>query len=255
MSARNRNLMISVAIGLFCGACAKFFNGQSYVVSITLSLAVGLLWDIRMEIRDCQDLQEETRKRLMGMLELLPGAILKDVIGLANHVELHVPKDKIPDAWGKLLRKVETEYVATNYIADLYGEGWVKEPMKTQATIASKIRKVYIVKNDTELNAEIWAFREQEASGMNVKYIFESAIDADPVLAAKRAAVGELDFGVFDRRQVLMWKLDAQRKVDSCRVLLDPVKADEFAQFFDVLFAHPEARRLPKVSGSPSGVI
>jgi hypothetical protein len=208
-----------------------------------------------MEIRDCQDLQTETRKRLMGLLELLPGAILKDVIGLADYVELHVPKDKIPDAWGKLLRKVEIEYVATNYIADLYGEGWVKEPMKTQATMASKIRKVYIVKNETELNAEIWAFREQEATGMNVKYIFESAIDADPVLAAKRVAVGELDFGVFDRRQVLTWKLDGKRKVNSCRVLLDVAKAEEFAHFFDVLFAHPEARRLPKAPGSFAGVI
>jgi len=74
--------------------------------------------------------------------------------------------------------------------------------------------------------------------------------DDDNVAAKQKKVEGNIDFGIFDSKVVLLWVLDeSSRRWKRGEVVLDERRVKEYAEFFDALFREATGFRPQKKGG------
>jgi RimJ/RimL family protein N-acetyltransferase len=184
-------------------------------------------------------IQEYSSSRKFGLLRII------DSLGLT------ITADRVPQIWRQLLWDVQKEYVATNYIRNIYDEPWADAALAIQAAKIQErlqVRKVFIVDDERELRRCLDLFHRQESAGVQARYLLKPRLSADPDLAAALKPIeGQIDFGVFDQSLVLRWDLSpAERTVIGGAVLTVDHEVGKFREAFKSLYdkAHPLPPRL-----------
>lgn len=162
-----------------------------------------------------------------------------------------IPSGRMDEVWLELIWGIRSEYLATNYInaPALYRTGYAGSALAIQSTkiktMSAKIRKVFIVDSDNELNEIRDILTQQKEAGIEVKYIHKKKIDANQGLAAKCAHLETIDFGLFDSHVLLLWFLGKKkRSVEEGKVLVGG-NFEDYKIFFNSLYN--EAREFRSV--------
>jgi hypothetical protein len=218
-------------------------------LSIAFLLASVLLW--LQSSNKKLDKLEEIGTQLDGFkseLDRLENSLAEKSKSSAELEELfhfrrdRVSADNMRKMWTSLLWKVQEDYWATNYILDseIYLKGYADSAFAIQeAKIKAQhvnIKKVFIVKDEAELQSMQPIFKRQSDLGIRVKYIIFDAIEKDPSLKVKAAKLDTIDFGLIDSRITLLWFLNDQRAVEGGQVALGVDQVMIYKDFFETLF-------------------
>jgi RimJ/RimL family protein N-acetyltransferase len=168
-----------------------------------------------------------------------------------DSLNLQIEADRVPEVWRQLLWDVEEEYLATNYIRDIYDTAWADAALAVQAAkIKDKVnvRKVFIIDDEQELRNCLDLFHRQDSAGIVARYIYKNDMGHNLQAAGKIAKLGgQFDFGIFDRKFVLRWNLaPKKRTVESGSIVTNLASVEEFQEIFEALYgaAQPLPPRL-----------
>jgi RimJ/RimL family protein N-acetyltransferase len=216
--------------------------------------------------------------QVQGRIDAIEGQMRSLVSQIASSEETHAQRlmllkfgqrqlyepAELPDLWGELLWSFRQTYIATNHIrsfgdgddsekAGFYHEGFARTAHELQAFRIRfhhvTVRKVHIVDDPAELADISGTIAEQQAAGMDIKYIFWRHLRERAQLweVLEKGRIESEDFGVFDKDTVLVWRLDARtRRVTGGRVLVGEAEARPYLSFYDQLAA--AAHRLPTIT-------
>jgi hypothetical protein len=259
-------LEIGIAIGTYFGFKRAFDSappGLELIASILIFVVMQVLEgmfeahfsDKALEGR-FDALQLELRS-LAESLALQTGERALIQIGLA-HAGCRLNEEEISRVWNRLTWAVTESYRATNYIdmPYLYRTGFAENTVSVQkAKLLDKItmKKVFIVDALPELNVGDAKAIISAHGDIPIRVILREKLDTVGVLSQHlRNVGGDFDFAIFDGRVILVWQLNAHRKIVGGKVLMGNDLVTKFIHFFDAL--SEEGKPLSEVLTAASGV-
>lgn len=165
-------------------------------------------------------------------------------------------EEEIHLAWRQLTWFAQREYCATNYIdPPSFYRGRALKVLQLQKTKLAaqenfRVRKVLIWQDEAEQQSPaareiVKLHLDSIGPRMELIEILHPTIAQTPHLAKMLAGElgGDLDFAIFDNLMVLVWRLDAHRKIASGALFVGPEAVTKFSRFFQAL--HDEVQPAP----------
>ena len=152
--------------------------------------------------------------------------------------EVEISVQAMRPKWVDLIMCAKKSFCATNFITHdevFIGEmaNYALDAQALQVNLGRTIQKLFIFENDSEFEVYKSQMTEQHGRGCDVRHITLKGT------AKKTCEIiwPHIDFGLIDEEVVLVWVLDqADRSVQSGRILFDPKQVEEYRTCFATLF-------------------
>lgn len=106
--------------------------------------------------------------------------------------------------------------------------------------IKAEIGRIFIYKNDGELQKLREVMTEQCKAGLTVRYISEADIEKKVLLKKLRSNIKTLDYGLIDSKIVLLVYVDKNRQFKQGEIIVSKEVFDTYKGFYDHLFDEAE---------------
>lgn len=153
-------------------------------------------------------------------------------------------EEEMHKLWYELCWLIEKTYCATNYIDKIYDTPWAPAALAIQnAKVASvadhvSIRKIFIYDSEKEKLEKRPSIRSQNK--LKLKEVLVSSLVNDSVTKAildKEGGATKVDFGIFDDRYLLIWRLGPDRAVLGGSLVFDQKQIALYKGYFSKLWA------------------
>lgn len=241
--------LLEVLIGAIVGYLTYIvsYDNDKTVVGV-LSIIVGLLSSILSSIlingHDQGKKIDFLTARLNKIIEVFASGM--EVKGhlqkLLKHGSTNYARQDTDRIWLDILWNTTKRYWATSYSHP--SEVWHTKLSHAVLAIQSTkikvqnvdIRRVYLIDSAQELVELEKELQAQIETGVKIKYMYKSQIEAEPLLASKLAKFDSVDFGLSDSIIIWFLHLNRDRKIRSGQVIVDDIKCSEYEEFYKLLF-------------------
>jgi hypothetical protein len=250
-------LVISLCFGVFLGIVLGLFR-----LGLEGGILAGMLLTVIAEMFFVLVAQDDARRvnlALINLAEALPqGRSFPNFISQTLISSLHdrtielleqgieIKAKRVPLFWTTCVLNVDTSLNVAAYIA---AENWWERPyslanvsaQKGKAAEGKAISRVFIWKEQEEVERLLAHARDQQEAGISVQHISIAELDADKSISAWLANLGTPDVALIDGQWTVLHFLDEQRDTVRLVVSRDPVKVQATRAYLDLLqqAAHP----------------
>jgi hypothetical protein len=155
-----------------------------------------------------------------------------------------IPAPEVMLVWRDLCWIFEDNYDCTNYVRteEIYNAPWASPAIaiqiaKSLSAPRAYIRKVFLVDNESELGHIRDSLDSQTRARIAIRYLLHQSIKKKAFLSGLAKELKSTDFGIFDKRCMLIWNLDSRREVVGGELVFDDVQIKKYDRFFDELLA------------------
>lgn len=256
--------VFEVGFGCVVVIVLSIFNGKAEIHAFVDDVAIGLLTiiatafilepiDQKRTVREMQhtilNLQSELREVKRGIT-----SVNSD---FADHIDRYtlalrftnksLDRDEMPNAWERMLWSMRGNFDATSFVrpSDYHRSypdlGIAIQEAKVRVA-KSRIRRIFIVENEQELEAIGAHVHKQSAAGVEVSYILYEDLRQEVNLDR----YDTLDFGLFDdSRSVFLWLLH-DRVVSGGKIELQTDQYEKYRNLFDTLCRRSRTYQVPR---------
>jgi hypothetical protein len=239
---------IEVSTAVFLGITVWYFNFDTLkLLSMILGFVVLLILTIQFEglfiHREHEDISDAQRK--LTILAASSAPIDRGLFILASkYFGGKIPASEVMLVWRDLCWIFEDNYDCTNYVRTekIYNASWASPAIaiqiaKSLSAPCAYIRKIFLIDHESELGHIRDSLDSQTGASIAIRYLLHQSITDNAFLSGLAKELKSTDFGIFDKRCMLIWNLDSRREIVGGELVFDKVQIEKYKRFFDELLA------------------
>lgn len=235
--------IFELLIGLLVGWLAYQFAANTnallgIVAALLTTMLAGDIVESAKRSGDVRLLDQRVRDLLQWQGDGFSASLA--ITPMLKHGILWVDKTQVANAWLDLVWTSRRRYWATNYESVLWNSSVDDKVVKIQRMLVEvlsvDVRRVFILRDDSELDQYREIMQKQKEAGIRVAWITDKAIATKRHLAEEFARAECKDFSVVDSKVLFLVRTKRNQELIGAEIMTSRERCEDHERIFEHLF-------------------